>query len=391
MPNDKKPARRGFTLIELVAVILVLAILAGLVTVGGRAAIRFFRGVNDKATIDNIAKALELYKNKYGEYPPDGTDMGSVRKHLLKRDPSLKNESLADLLIEEIDELRSIYISTFHEDPIEGSELKTIQNKVRKAFGRELAIDKILEELPLVSENGQMLTYWLCGENWVLEGRHRWAILMAQVNELNWIQRIPPYIFQNGKSEFIDLNPGFSSPSEVGTARSGANYNSTARALCNVKGYPIVYFRANKTAKDGVVRWLHFGNAWDDGDSYESISYENGESFYNEVKDMFSSPLPVAPAAGEDFNLSGAAPYFPMLKAGTAEIIGLHPYRYSANHTGELWYAPDTYQLILPGEDGLYVPDPDDPTTAKAEMDNVTNFCAGATMAEEDFEGKTAQ
>ena len=62
-PADRK-ARQGFTLIELVAVILVLAILAGLVMVGGRAALRFFRGVNDKATIDNIAKALELYTNK---------------------------------------------------------------------------------------------------------------------------------------------------------------------------------------------------------------------------------------------------------------------------------------------------------------------------------------
>ena len=50
-------ARRGFTLVEILATVLILSILAGLVLVGGRAAMRFFRGVNDKATIDNIAKA----------------------------------------------------------------------------------------------------------------------------------------------------------------------------------------------------------------------------------------------------------------------------------------------------------------------------------------------
>ena len=382
--------RHGFTLVEILGAILIISILAALMTVGGRAAMRFFRGVNDKATIDNIAKALELYKNKYGEYPPDGTDMAAVRRHLLKRDPDLANKPLADLLIEEIDWLRSVYISVFHEDPIESSALKTIQNQVRRTFGRELAVDEILNELPLVSENGQMLTYWLCGENWVLESRRRWAVLMSQVDDLNWIQKVTPYVFQNGESESIDLNPGFSSYSEVGTAHNGVNYNGAARALCNAKGYPVVYFRSNKTAKDGITRWLHEGADWTDSGSYELISYQNGEPFYNEVKDMSSSPLPVAPAAGEGFNLSSAAPYFPMLKAGAVEVAGLHPYRHGADHTGELWYAPDTYQLILPGEDGLYVPVPDDPATAKAELDNVTNFCAGATMAEEDFEGKPA-
>ena len=79
------------------------------------------------------------------------------------------------------------------------------------------------------------------------------------------------------------MNPGFSSISEIGTAHNGVNYNIAARALCNAKGYPVVYFRANKTAKDGVFRWLHSGDVWDDADGFEFISYENGESFYNEV------------------------------------------------------------------------------------------------------------
>ena len=400
MPNHKKSARRGFTLIELVAVILVLAILAGLVMVGGRAALQFFRGVNDKATIDNIAKALELYKNKYGEYPPDGTDRAAVKRHLLKRDPSLTKKTVGNLLIEDIDRLREIYDRTSLSQPDETTRWyeqnrNIVRSKVLAMF-TDLAINNLMEELADadVAINGQMLTYWLCGEDWVLYGRNRWnALVSAGIEELEWLNehldKLLPYVFQQGNSDFIDTNPGFSSPSEIGTARSKINYNIAACALCNSKGYPVVYFKANKTAKDKVFRWLHFGNVWDDPEGYEFISYQNGESFYNEVE--LSGEWEPYAAAETEFDVSLCAAYFNNLTTGSNPAFGLHPYRHSAGHTGERWYASDTYQLILPGEDGYYVPDPDDPTTAKAEMDNVTNFCAGATMAEEDFEGKAAQ
>ncbi len=321
--------RHGFTLVEILGAILIISILAGLVTVGGRAAMRFFRGVNDKATIDNIAKALELYKNKYGEYPPDGTDMASVRRHLLKRNPDWTKPA-----------------------------------NIQK-------LNSLMAFLKTAARSGQLLTYWLCGENWV---------------NPDAVDDAGTPAFQKGESEFIDLNPGFSSISEIGTAHNGVNYNVAARALCSAKGYPVVYFRANKVAKDGVRRWLHSGGLWDDAGSFEPISYENGESFYNEVKLAEEwEPYAVAEA---DFNVDLAVAYFNNLSTGPNPAFGLHPYRHCAEHSSDLWYAPDSYQLILPGEDGYYVPNPDDPTTLKAELDNVTNFCAGATMAEEEFEGK---
>ena len=329
-------ARRGFTLVEILATILVLSILAGLVLVGGRAAMRFFRGVNDKATIDNIAKALELYKSKYGEYPPDGTDSAAVRKHLLKRDPSLTKPA---------------------------------------NIGK---VDELMRRLAVITARGQILTYWICGENWVEDPFP------------NESEEYPN--FQRGKSEFIDLTPGFSSFSEIGTVRTGVNYSIVGNVLCNAKGYPVVYFRANKTAKDGILRWYHIpGTDIADPESYESIEYENGESFYNELGDGECEFPEKKPYADSPFDIDRPLFYFQSLQArmgNQRHLLGLHPYRYNANHAGELWYAPDTYQLILPGEDGLYVPDPHDPTTVKAELDNVTNFCAGATMAEEEFEGK---
>ena len=329
MPQRSTHPRHGFTLVEILGAILIISILAVLMTIGGRAAMQFFRGVNDKATIDNIAKALELYKNKYGEYPPDGTDMAAVRRHLLKRDPSLTKPA-------------------------------NIQR-----------LNSLMASLETAANSGQLLTYWLCGENWV---------------NPDAVDDTGTPIFQKGESEFIDLNPGFSSLSEIGTAHNGVNYNIAARALCNAKGYPVVYFRANKVARDGVLRWLHFGDVWDDPEGYEFILYENGESFYNEVK-LAGEQEPYT-AAEADFDVSLCAAYFNNLGTGSNSAFGLHPYRHCGKHSNDLWYAPDTYQLILPGEDGYYVPNPDDPTTVKAELDNVTNFCAGATMAEEEFEGR---
>ena len=381
MKPNIKPTRRGFTLVEILGAILIVSILAGLLTVGGRSAMNFFRGGNDKATLDGVAKALELYKNRYGEYPPDGTDMASVKRHLLKRDPELTNKTVADLLIEEIDWLRNVYILTFHKDPIDSSELKTIQDEFRQRFGRDPAIDEILEELSVVAEKGQLLTYWLCGEDWVLRGRNRWT-----ETGLDWINDILDYIFQHGESDFFDLNPGFMNPSEVGTSHRSVNYNIASYAICDDRGYPVVYFRANKVAKDGVVRLLHL-----DVESYEPKEYQNGESFYNEVKDergLKGDRSMITPYASSQIDTSVCVPYFTELKAGNETIFGLHPYRHDARSSSNLWFAPDTYQLILPGEDRLYVPNPDDPTTANAETDNVTNFCAGATMAEEEFEGK---
>ncbi len=329
MQRTVKPTRRGFTLVEILAVILILSILAALVLVGGRAAMQFFRGVNDKSTIDGIAKALELYKNKYGEYPPDGTDSASVKRHLLKRDPSLTKPA-----------------------------------NIQK-------LNELLANLETAAEKGQLLTYWLCGENWV---------------NSNAVDSEGNSVFQKGESEFIDLNPGFSAASEIGTARSGVNYNIAARALCNAKGYPVVYFRANKTAKDNALRWLHEGNDWADAESYQPIGYQNGESFYNDVRDA-RGWAPYADAE-DNFDAENCVPYFSELSALVGQAAGLHPYRHCAEHSDDLWYAPETYQLILPGEDGLYAPDPEDPSSLKAETDNVTNFCAGATMAEEEFEGR---
>ncbi len=287
--------RGGFTLVEILAVILIIGLLAGLLVVAGQMALRFFRGVNAKADLDNVAKALELYKNKYGEYPPDGTDPAAIKRHLTKRDPDL------------------------------------IQPK------NSVKLQKTVEALTELAPTGQLLTYWLCGPDW--SG--------------------PDATFK-GKSDFIDLKPGFSKPAEVGSARTGVNYNIDGSYLCDSKGYPIIYFLASGNT-DGL-------GAYANGLTPDQTKY-----FVYET------------ASGEpDF----VVPY---------------------GKSDGTWLEPNRFQLILPGDDGRFssLADAKDVNNGEfeklavirefdtrsnysmegessaADDDNIANFTNGATFQSE--------
>ena len=68
-----KPARQGFTLVELLVVIVIIAMLAGLITNAAfRARIRAKEAVV-RSEVSQLEMALQDYKNEIGEYPPDFT------------------------------------------------------------------------------------------------------------------------------------------------------------------------------------------------------------------------------------------------------------------------------------------------------------------------------
>ena len=63
--------RHGFTLVEMLVVIAIIAVLAGLVTVVGGMAITRAKQTTIKMDITQLEMALNAYKEKYGDYPPD--------------------------------------------------------------------------------------------------------------------------------------------------------------------------------------------------------------------------------------------------------------------------------------------------------------------------------
>lgn len=96
--------RAGFTLIEILIVIVIIGLLASasLVAIGG--ARGFMRNTSAKVQLDDLNRALEIYHQKYGEYPPDCcADENEIRRHILKRWPKvLKNSDLLRRMIVDV-------------------------------------------------------------------------------------------------------------------------------------------------------------------------------------------------------------------------------------------------------------------------------------------------
>jgi len=96
-------AQRGFTLVELLVVIVIIAILAGATTAAIVAALKRAKEARVKTEIASLENALQQYKEKYGEFPPDfaGLDssnlairaaaIGAVTRHLRRVFPNYAN------------------------------------------------------------------------------------------------------------------------------------------------------------------------------------------------------------------------------------------------------------------------------------------------------------
>lgn len=73
----KWEARQAFTLIELMVVILVITILAGILFVGVSGAIKRAKRLKAHATVTALAAALRQYNTEYGRWPTTST--GSIK------------------------------------------------------------------------------------------------------------------------------------------------------------------------------------------------------------------------------------------------------------------------------------------------------------------------
>ncbi len=68
--SGEGPKPRGFTLVELLTVILILAILIALLLPAINAAVRTAKNAAVGGDINQLAQALAAFKNQYGDYPP---------------------------------------------------------------------------------------------------------------------------------------------------------------------------------------------------------------------------------------------------------------------------------------------------------------------------------
>ena len=90
--------KAGFTLIEVLIVITIIGILIGLLIPAVGIAYRSVRKSAIAMEVMTISNAVEKYKTKYGDYPPDGSNAAVMTRHLRKIFPQIAQSEL-DLLV----------------------------------------------------------------------------------------------------------------------------------------------------------------------------------------------------------------------------------------------------------------------------------------------------
>ncbi|XZE44936.1 type II secretion system protein [Pirellulaceae bacterium SH467] len=86
--------RSGFTLVELLVVISIIGVLVGLLVPAVFAVRRTMNNGMVKFEVQSLADAVEKYRTKYGDYPPDGSDWRKMETHLRKAFPSILQSEL---------------------------------------------------------------------------------------------------------------------------------------------------------------------------------------------------------------------------------------------------------------------------------------------------------
>jgi prepilin-type N-terminal cleavage/methylation domain-containing protein len=94
MPRRTPTPRTAFTMVELLVVIAIIGILVGLLVPAAMGVYRRVRKGAMKAEIQSISAAIEQYRTKYGDVPPDGSSWTVFERHVRKAFPQIEQSEL---------------------------------------------------------------------------------------------------------------------------------------------------------------------------------------------------------------------------------------------------------------------------------------------------------
>ncbi len=101
MNRQTRPPRRGFTLVELLVVLAIIGILAAIITPAVFRSMVRAREARIFMEINQLHMAVESYRQRFGDYPPDFSNPDVVRQHLRRAFPRHSDTVYLDILLED--------------------------------------------------------------------------------------------------------------------------------------------------------------------------------------------------------------------------------------------------------------------------------------------------
>lgn len=358
--------RPGFTLVEMLTVIVIIGILASLITAAAIRARTTARVAVIKAEINQIEMALDLYKKEVGEYPPDFASwyanptvsntsaIKEIERHILKRFPQYDYQLRGSVWKAFVWDLAH-YGQDSSGNPVAAfpAAANPAPNTSDPNYGAGLQLDP-----------AAALAFWLGGlpESVPLSASEKWMPAGFHADPRQpfkaGLPRTKRYLeFKTDEQSGVPrLSQSFFDGSawQNGDATGPLRYYPTA-----IPQTPYVYFRAQRSRDTG--RW-EYGQT--SGGSFVPYFYKhNGDSYNYAVPYLELSP-----------DLAGSAP-----NAGAAA-------------TKRPWRNMQTVQIIAAGLDGEFGDE-----TAKfrytrsglgfssegRDRDNIVNFTDGGTLEDE--------
>lgn len=86
---QRRPTRAGFTLVEILTVIVIIGILAGIAIPAVTNALKTARTTAMRLELDALEKSIGQYEQLYGDFPPDFSDWSVVQRHYRKLFPRM--------------------------------------------------------------------------------------------------------------------------------------------------------------------------------------------------------------------------------------------------------------------------------------------------------------
>jgi len=146
-PERKPTPRRGFTLVEMMIVIMIIGILMAIAVPAVNRAMTTGKETAIRLEINALSQAVERYMQKYGDYPPDASSWEVLERHMRRVFPRMSPQDFS--LLTQLTRQRGtptfsyvamdraealvFFLGGFSEDPLypltgEGGPLKLIRN-----------------------------------------------------------------------------------------------------------------------------------------------------------------------------------------------------------------------------------------------------------------------